>query len=775
MVGFFINQHKPNYNESIALNGIQSQVNIHYDQYAIPHIYAEHPSDAYMALGYVHAKDRLWQMEILRRIAPGRLSEIFGEGVLETDRFFRVLGMAQQSKDESDRFMSESNNEIRSAVLSYIQGINHFIDNHSAPIEYKLIGFSPERFTLEDVYNVIGYMGFSFSVAHKTEPIVSYINDTYGADYLAILDLDIDSNSTVIAGVKGEDFSDLSLHIGDIIENLPAPQLIGSNSWIIGPQKTQTGTVLFANDPHIGFAQPSVWYEAHLEAPGLSSYGNYVAGYPFPHIGNNRHHAIGLTMFENDDVDYYRERINGENPDLYRKENSWTSIDKRKEIIKVKGQEDVEMIVRSTHHGPIISDVVKHLNPDEAISMWWEYQKHPLQLLQASFLIANGQTLEEVRKGASMIHAPGLNVMYADIEGNYAWWASAKLPKRPDHVHSKMILDGASGEDEVLGYYDFDENPQAVNPPWGFVYSANNQSVSADGLRPPGYYLPEDRAKRITYLLNQNDQWTIDDVKKMLLDVTSNNVTDIINSIENELTASAQSERDREILRELKTWDGNFGLQDIAPTLYTKLMYRVMYNMMYDELQERWETFNGTFLMKRSTQKMIRDGDSPWWDKIGTDQVESRADIVSLSFREMVDELSDQLGNHHKDWRWGKVHTLEHKHSFDSNATLRKYFNVGPFPVPGSYEVINNLQYTISADGWYQTAAGPSSRRAIDMGNLESQNWNILPTGQSGNVLSPHYKDQAEMYVQGAFRRQLLNKEEIVANAIYQTTLLPAD
>jgi len=193
--------------------------------------------------------------------------------------------------------------------------------------------------------------------------------------------------------------------------------------------------------------------------------------------------------------------------------------------------------------------------------------------------------------------------------------------------------------------------------------------------------------------------------------------------------------------------------------------------MMHDELGDRWGTFNGTHVMKRSIQPLLANQSTVWWDDTNTTERESRSDIIGMALALTIDELEDQLGPDMTEWQWGRVHTLEHAHAFDANASLRGYFNVGPYEVPGATEVINNLQFETSADGTYEVKAGPSTRRVIDMSDLENDSWSILPTGQSGNVMSPHYKDQAAMYVNGQFRKQLMNKEEIIASQKYHTVI----
>jgi len=555
------------------------------------------------------------------------------------------------------------------------------------------------------------------------------------------------------------------------MDALPAPELIGSNSWVISPEKTKGDGVLFANDPHIGFSQPSVWDEAHLTAPGLELYGYHIAGFPLAQLGHTRHHSIGLTMFENDDLDYYREQVNPDDQGEYWAIDHWEKFSVREEVIQIKNEDPVEFQVRGTRHGPVISDVVEHLDEADPVSMWWVYQKQPLQLLQASYLIMNSTTLEGVREGASLIHAPGLNIMYGDVEGNVAWWAAAKLPKRPAHVNSKLILDGASGKDDITEYYDFTANPQAINPQWGYVYSANNQSVTGDSIRHEGYYLPEDRARRITSLLDDKNDWTVADVQSMLNDVQSENAPEIAASIIKNIDQNQLEELEKEALQYLQSWRGNYDKDEVAPTVYVKLIYHILKSMMHDELGDRWGTFNGTHVMKRSIQPLLANQSTVWWDDTNTTERESRSDIIGMALALTIDELEDQLGPDMTEWQWGRVHTLEHAHAFDANASLRGYFNVGPYEVPGATEVINNLQFETSADGTYKVKAGPSTRRVMDMADLENDSWSILPTGQSGNVMSPHYKDQAAMYVNGQFRKQLMNKEEIIASQKYHTVI----
>ncbi len=767
---FYAKSFAPNYEGEHRISGLTDQVEIVYDNYGVPHIYGSNIRDVHRALGYAHAKDRLWQMDLLRRIAPGRLSELFGDVMIENDKLFRTIGLGHQAKKEAEHFKSETNQELRDIVEGYVQGINDYIGSGETTVEHKLLGVDMEPYTIEDVYNVTGYMAFSFSIAHKTEPIMDYVQNRLGAEYMAELDVHVAEGTTTINSFVAQDLSALSMHIEDLVEDLPVPALIGSNSWVLGPEMTTTGGAVLANDPHIGFAQPSVWYEAHLESPEMSSYGYYLAGFPFPQIGHNDHHAIGLTMLENDDIDYYRERLDSSDNSRYWAIDKWMPLDTRSETIKVNGGDDITIEARDTRHGPIISDVVQHMD-DEPVSMYWVYQQLPSRVLEASYWMTRGKTLDEVRHGASLLHAPGLNVMYADVDGNIAWWGSAKLPMRPEHVNSKVILDGASGDDDVIGYYDFSENPQSVNPPEGYVYSANNQTISTSGRRHEGYYLPPDRARRINYLLTEKDIWTVEEIKDMMGDVTSLNSPEIAADILPEISQGSGVEADA--YKILTDWRGNYDVDEVAPTIYVKLIYHIMRSMVEDEIGDRWETFNGTHVMKRSIQSMVASTNSPWWDDTKTDEVETRADMIRAAWTKTIDELEVQWGPDITKWTWGKAHLLTHNHAFGTQPTIGSYMNVGPYSVPGVSEVINNYHIKANETGIYEVYAGPSTRRVVDLANYRTNSWTILPTGQSGQVLSPHYKDQADLFVDQQFRRALMVKEEIIQEQRYKTVLVP--
>lgn len=754
---------KPNYSGEIDLKGLSAPVDIYFDDYGIPHIYASNKKDMYMAFGYQHAQERLWQMELLRRLAPGKLSEVFGNvpNVVGADQFFRTLGINDYSIASAERMRKEGKPEVREALEAYLAGINAFIEEGYTPIEYTLTGLDKTPFVLEDVYNVLGYMCFSFASAQRIDPWVTAANAQVGPDYMNDLSIEIDPTTELIKNYPDyAAYEQLSAKATEIMDNLPVPTWIGSNSWVISPEKSGTGKVLFANDPHISFSQPSVWYEAHLNAPDYEVYGYHVAGIPFAFLAHNKQSAMGLTMFENDDIDFFAEEVNPDNANQYKHNGEWKDFSTRKETITVKGAEDIVLDLKTSIHGPVVNSVVPGIDSLAPISMWWVYTQLPNEMLEVAYDFNHIKNIADARNAASKIHAAGLNVMYGDAEGNVAWWAAARLPIRPDSVNPKMILPG-TGEYDPIGWLPFSQNPQAENPTWNYVYSANNQPDSIAGGLYPGYYMPEDRGLRIVNLIEEDEKVDMQKMQDMLLDDKSLVITKILAELLPEIKYETQIERDA--WKALSDWGGSHTTNEVGPTIYQAFIYRVMREATLDELgDELFIDFLSTTPYKRSIAKLALNETSAWWDDVETSDKETRATQVTKAFISAVESLIDQMGEDVNLWNWGKVHTLEHGHALQSVSALRPYLNAGPFEAGSSGEVINNLGFSSNGRNRYPVTFGPSTRRIVDFSDIDNS-ISILPTGNSGNVFSEHYKDQAEMFVNGEFRPMLINEGKIKA------------
>lgn len=766
ILGFFIflNSLTPTYEGEEDLNNLSNTVEVYFDAYGIPHIYAENEEDAVRTLGYVHAQDRLWQMELLRRAGAGRLSEIFGELTLETDKFFLSLGI-----DDHNQEALENLDRSQSSVVlanAYLDGINQFIEEGPTPVEFYLTGLKKQKFELKDVYNAVAYMGFTFNKGARdivnTNLLkvldTSYTKELFENNPSEEIKIPVfkDSSSAELAGVYG--------HISRALTHLPIPEIYGSNSWVLAPEKTATGKVLFENDPHISQAQPSVWYEAHLITPNYEKYGYYLAGVPFPLLSHDRNMVHGFTMLANDDTNFYYEEPHPTDTTLYRYKDEWRKFEYISKSIQVKDIGPIKFQFKRTHRGPIVNSNYANrtrVEGERPVSMHWLFTQFENRLIHGLYGINHAKTMEEFSESLPNIHAPGLNVMYGDAKGNIAWWGTAKLYRMPDSTSTKFILDGADGEDDPIEYLDFEDNPKSINPTRQYVFSANNQPDSTAGMYVPGYFANSSRrAGRIIDLIEgKSGGWTKDDMAKMANDITLRTATEFISACLRELDIEGLSEGQLTYLDNIKAWDGSFDLNSVGAVFFEKMEENVHRNLFSDEFSslEEYESYG----VQLKLRKVFPNAASKWWDDIHTaTKKETKTDIVNRAFLDVWEQLVNELGEDWKSWTWDRVHYLEHDHPIGRVPSLKKYFTVGPFPSSGTSGTLNNQGFRTMKDGRYKVSSIPSTRRIIDFSDVENS-ISILPTGQSGNPLSKHYKDQARMYLNGEFRKMMMNKEEI--------------
>ena len=764
----FLEAHKPYLNGEVELARVQKPVNIWYDKYGIPHIYADNAEDAYRAFGYVHAQDRLFQMELMRRVGAGRLAEIFGSEFSKVDGFFRTLGTNRQAAADAARFETLPD-EVKLATRAYLDGINQYMEEGMLPLEYKFIGIEAEPYDVEDLYCIAGYMAYSFALALRTDPLVEFMNNNLDPNYL--IDLDPSFRPDTLERETTESIVPSPIaHISapHLLDQLPVPVFQGSNSWAIAPQRTASGKAMLANDTHIKFAAPAVWYEAHIVYPGFELYGNFLAGVPFALVGHNRAQAWGITMFEDDDSDFFTEKFTESDSTSTQWRDSLTApVTKYTEIIKVRNAPDTTITVYETGNGVIINAYLP-VPSQEPVSMFWNYTNFETNLLEAFYQMNHAGSMEKFKLGVSQIGSPGLNVSYADSSGNIALWSASKLVKRPEGVDGKMYSRGYASADAFDGYLPFAVNPATVNPDRGYLYTANESHPNTDSTFYPGYYVPDTRAERIEKFMSDKKLFYLRYHKDLILDAmsitearTAHEIAAVLNNVsvplsENEVTAVSI----------LSNWDGDHQLQDIAPTIYYKVLYHILAGAMKDEFGENvFKEFLQTHLFSSAYPRLLTNDHSVWWDNKETkDQTENRGGVFYEALKISIGELEDQLGEDPEAWKWERVHTVEHPHPLGTVSVLRGYFNVGPFPAPGGRETINNAGFTLNPDGIYEVSYGPAMRRIIDFSDIENA-ISVLPTGNSGNVMSRHYSDQARLFVEGRFRPMMINKKEIKKSA----------
>ncbi len=752
------------YSQTIEIKGLKETSEVIYDSYGIPHIYASSNSDAFRLLGYVQASDRLFQMELLRRVGGGRLSEILGDSLINTDKFIRTVGLNENAIRAAKAFENEAPKEVKENVHAFLEGVNQYVKEGKTPLEFQLIGIQKSEFSVADIYRILGYMGFGFSMELKNEPILSWINQHVGSQYIADLSIDMRNQDFTIPSHNKDttnfDPTELSYQINDALKHLPVPIFYGSNSWVISGKKSKSGKVLFANDTHIGFSQPSVWYEAHIETPDLKLYGNFLAGIPYPLVAHNDHHSWGLTIFPNDAADLYKETLK-EGKVLYN--NEWTPLTYREETLKIKGGREERFTVTETPHGPIISNLATLQSEfDQPISLWFTANKVTDRKLYAIAKLSTSSSFDDFEKAARDIDSPGLNIMYGDVEGNIGWYGSSLLIKRPKHVQPKLLLDGAMGKDEPLGFYDFKDNPRNINPEIGYVISANNQPDSINGIIHPGYYYAGARYKAINEAISKKDDWDIESMKKLIMDDVSPFYPENGKMILRLVNPTTNMEQKAASI--LSKWEGDHHLTSTAPAIYYKILYHILSKAMVDEIsQRRFDLLLTNSMYLHAIPDFLRNDTSVWWDNINTVHQESREEIIAEAFTLSIQELSQQLGTDPNQWFWEKVHFIEHPHPVGQTAPLNKIFNVGPYPASGGEEVINKMAFTLNASGIYISRSGPAMRILMDFDDLENS-ISINPTGASGNFMNAHYKDQAHMYIDGKFRTQKMKRESIESN-----------
>lgn len=537
----------------------------------------------------------------------------------------------------------------------------------------------------------------------------------------------------------------------------------------------ESGQAILANDPHIGFSNPAVWYEAHIRYGDFENYGVHLPIIPFPLIGFSADKGWAITMFENDDMDLYRETFHPSDPDKVMYRGEWAQVDEWTEAIRVKGAiQPTPLRIRVTPHGPIVTDMLKGYS-GPPVALWWMFHKMSTASVEALYRLGLAKTVEKAAEAASMVEAPGLNISYADKDGNIAWWASAKLPIRPPHVNSKEILDGASGDDEIRGYVPFEDNPHLVNPASGVIVSSNNQSTTGpvgEILELEGYWQPSDRAARIGYLLAQQKTWGLEALKQVQFDDFLHGApamtSVVLDAIETAGTGEL-SNAERQAYEALRVWDFRHGVDSIGAGVFHVWRDTLLEMIVGDELGgvnlEEYESVADSY---NFLSYVVHDPSSPFWDDAGTAARETMQEVIAAAFKRAVRVLEDEYGENPGAWQWGRVHTVEYRHLMAGNPVLAPLYKIGPYPARGSNETVAKM----SSDSNYRVDHGASMRLLIDFGDLESC-WMVLPTGNSGHFLSRHFDDQAEMYLRGEYRRIAFSDKQILSEGARTMRFVP--
>lgn len=772
----------------MSLKGLGAQVDIVRDAEGIPHIYAKSTADAYFALGFVHAQDRLWQLELNRRIPAGRMAEILGPNALDTDRFLRTLGVRRNA----EKILANLAPETRAALDAYARGVNAYLENRTEPLppEFFLTG-APAPAPWQPV-DSIGWqtmmawdlganwtqellrmrLAQRLSLAQINEFLAPYPGDPViqTQDYTALY--------RQLAGTTGQLAAVASIAPPSYVDGM------GSNNWVVGGDLTETGKPLLANDPHLGLSAPALWYFAHLSAPGLNVIGATLPGIPSVVLGRNDRIAWGFTNTAPDVQDLYIERINPDDRRQYQTPDGWAEFKVRTETIKVKGQEDVSLEVRETRHGPVISgalpiidktalDAKKHV-----VSFAWTALRPDDLTLQAGMKFNRAQNWEQFLDGARDFGSPQQSIVYADIDGNIGFVAPARVPVRKPENDIKGLAPapGWDARYDWAGFIPFDELPRQYNPASHRVMTANHKIVNADypHFLTSEWTLPY-RANRINTLLDAKPKHSVESFAEIQKDHVSLAAQEILPVLQKTVP---RTDRAKAALDTLAGWNGSMDENRPEPLIFNAWMRTLSRHIFVDELGEPlmkdyWEQRN----VHQSTVNVLMDkgGQGRWCADTSSEagRKQTCADAMALSLDAAVADLEARYGKDMAKWNWGEAHAARSEHRpFAKVDALAKYFNIR-VPTPGDTFTVNVGRHNLKDEKEPFANRHAASLRAIyDMADPENSRF-IHSTGQSGNVLSSLYSNYAWRWASVAYIPMKTKREEVEKNRIGVLVLQP--
>lgn len=753
----------PDYNTNVELAGITDEVQVYRDAYGIPHIYAQNETDLYRAVGYCMAQDRLWQMDLLRRACTGRLSEIFGKELVETDLLMRSLRMTEKSR----MILENASDPMVLACLAFADGVNQYIESHidRLPPEFIILRYKPEEWLPEHSINLVGYMGWDLRLSWDEEVVLDKIRRSVGDDKAKELVPDMALHKTTVY----PDWESTLLSAGRQLRNLGLVVFDGSNNWAVSGKKSENGKPILANDMHLGLNSPGIWYQMHQVVEGaINVTGVVLPGQPFVVAGHNDRIAWGFTNVMVDNVDFYLEKINPENPHQYEFTGEWQEMEVRAEEITISGGQTVLEELRFTHRGPIVSRF--HDAEDSAISMRWIGNDYSNEL-RSVYLVNRAENWDEFQDAMKTFISVSQNTVYADVDGNIGLYCCAGVPVRKDG-HTNAIFPGWTDEYDWQGIVPFDELPYSFNPERGYVSSANNRTA---GENYPHYishwFYPPTRIDRIREMLEEKDKLSVADFKRMHADQKSKLVERIKPTIMTELEKSDDwGDVEKQILEAFSSWDGVLSRTSLGASVFEKFLCQYTENLLLDEMgDELYADFLDSGLLRDYTiDNTMEAGESLWGDDKNTpDKTETFTDIVQKSFKDTVAFLREKLGNNTDKWQWGKIHQLTLSHPLGSVKVLDWLFgfNSGSYEVGGSGHTVCPYSYPASAP--FGVTWGASHRHIYSLADWD-ESLTIIPTGVSGIPASPHYCDQTQLYVENEYHSDYFSRKLVEKNAKYR-------
>lgn len=759
----------PDYEGEVALAGLSGPVEIIRDENAVPHIFAETERDAYFALGYAHAQDRLWQMEMNRHTAMGTLSEMLGEATVGTDRFIRTLGVPRAARWAYEALTEET----KAGMQAYADGVNAYLATREGalPVEFTAVWHEPEPWQPVHSTGWLKMMAYDLSGNFFRE--LARVRLAERLDARQIEDFYPAHRDEVWPALPEPlDFLGIDSTAGSGKIDEPA-EGEGSNNWAVAGARTESGLPLLANDPHLGLTVPPVWYMAHISIGGRNLAGFTLPGVPGIILGRNDHVAWGFTNTGPDTQDLYVEELN-ETGDAVRTPTGWQPLEIRQETIRVRDGPDVDLIIRETRHGPVLSDVMEDvraaLPENYALALRWTAMEAGDTTANVLANFARAETMAGLVDIASDYVTPQQNIVAADTAGNIGFLAPGRIPLR----HADNAAQGrlpVPGWDEVYdwqGYIPADGLPLRLNPESGYVATANARIAGPDYpyLLSDSWASPY-RTLRIEEMIEARDAHSRTTMQAMQMDITSAKARRYV-----PLMLAMANTVEPDVAAALSTWDGRMDPDRAEPLIWITWYMMLVREVMADELGPLYEDYEG--LRSNFMDRVLTDtaGAARWCDDIATPARESCAEQMDEAYIAAMAALAGAHGANWTDWRWGDVHSVRHRHELFSNfPVLRDIFDITA-PIGGGPWTVNVAGMRPGTADPFENRHGPSMRAVYDMAAPE-QSLFIMPAGQSGNIFSPWYNHLTDDWLKGRYIRIPTARTMIEESAIGRLILVP--
>lgn len=771
----------------MTMPGLHGPVEVFRDRGGIPHVYAGDDHDLFQAQGFLHAQERLWQMELNRRVARGTLAAVLGEAALPTDRLTRTLGFWPLAQAD----LALTGPREVEILEAYAAGVNAHLARRRLPAEFTLLGITPEPWTPLDTLGIGRLMIFNLSTGWAAELVRAQLIETVGPERAADLDIHwpVGDAPTLPEGVVFNRLTVDNLLLaerGPFLDRAHATAH-GSNAWALAGWRTTTGRPILCNDMHLRISTPGIWYLNHLEGGEYRVTGVSLPGIPGVEVGHNDRLAWGATLAFTDNQDLFVERLDSENPARYEYQGQWVDCVTRQEKIVVKlkkGQTRTHVeTVRTTRHGPIIGGLLRGGRDGLALN---SYALRPSRALEGFARLDRARGWDDFVAAMALISAPPLNVMYADVAGNIGYWVAGTLPVRAQG-QGTVPAPGWTGTHEWVGEVPFAEMPHALNPASGYIVSCNHvimPAADSAGVPYPHFlglhWMNGYRAQRLTAEIERRGQLSLDDCRALQMDFESLPGQELVARLRR--YALTPGDADAALgLELLLEWNGWLGADSVGGTLYQVTLRRLLENLVSPalgpELFVRFAGGRGPNALLASNSEfqghatvtifaMLDNDASPWVAEAG-----GRAAVLEQSLAEAVRWLKKELGPNPDRWQWGRLHQLTAPHALAVRKPFDQVFNIGPYPIGGDTDTVCQTAFIPEAP-YAAAAAAPSYRHIVDLGHLD-RSVHIAPPGNSGLLGDPHYADLIPLWLKGEYVPALWSRAAVEAAAAEHLRLEP--